>query len=120
MRAGSHTSCPTGTFREVHVKSEESYRRRLPLTQRRNLKREFLDIENSACVNFGSTLSMQFMHVRSTVEEAEALAAVERKLRDWAQAWPLFASKSESAPRPSVVHGCASKVDGQGVRTSRK
>jgi len=37
----------TGWFREVHIKSEESYRLRLLLTQRRNLKRKFLDIENS-------------------------------------------------------------------------
>src|SRR5262249_27249137 len=36
-----------GWFREVHVKSEESYRLRLVLTQRRNLKRKFLDIENA-------------------------------------------------------------------------
>ena len=48
----------TGWFREVHVKSQESYRLRLLLTQRRNLKRKFLDIENairhspeSACIN---------------------------------------------------------------------
>jgi transposase len=37
----------TGWFRAVHVKSEESYRLRLLLTQRRNLKRKFLDIENA-------------------------------------------------------------------------
>jgi transposase len=37
----------TGWFKEVHVKSEESYRLRLLLTQRRNLKRKFLDIENA-------------------------------------------------------------------------
>ena len=37
----------TGWFREVHVKSEESYRLRLLHTQRRNLKRNFLDIENA-------------------------------------------------------------------------
>ena len=37
----------TGWFREVHVKSDESYRLRLLLTQRRNLKRKFLDIENA-------------------------------------------------------------------------
>jgi len=37
----------TGWFREVHVKSEESYRLRLLLTQRRNLKRKFLDLENA-------------------------------------------------------------------------
>jgi transposase len=36
-----------GWFREVHIKSEESYRLRLVLTQRRNLKRKFLDIENA-------------------------------------------------------------------------
>ena len=36
-----------GWFREVHVKSEESYRPRLVLTQRRDLKRKFLDIENT-------------------------------------------------------------------------
>jgi transposase len=36
-----------GWFREVHIKSEESYRLWLLLTQRRNLKRKFLDIENT-------------------------------------------------------------------------
>jgi transposase len=37
----------TGWFRQVHVKSDESYRLRFLLTQRRNLKRKFLDIENT-------------------------------------------------------------------------
>jgi transposase len=37
----------TGWFKEVHVKSEESYRLRLLLTQRRSLKRKFVDIENT-------------------------------------------------------------------------
>lgn len=37
----------TGWFREVHVKSDESYRLRLLLTHRRNLKRKFLDLENA-------------------------------------------------------------------------
>jgi transposase len=37
----------TGWFREVHIKSEDSYRLRLLLTQRRNLKRKFLDLENA-------------------------------------------------------------------------
>lgn len=37
----------TGWFRQVHIKSDSSYRLRLLLTQRRNLKRKFLDIENS-------------------------------------------------------------------------
>jgi transposase len=37
----------TGWFKQVHVKSDESYRLRLLLTHRRNLKRKFLDIENA-------------------------------------------------------------------------
>jgi transposase len=37
----------TGWFRAVHIKSETAYRLRLLLTQRRNLKRKFVDLENS-------------------------------------------------------------------------
>jgi transposase len=37
----------TGWFKTAHVKTEECYRLRLLLTQRRNLKRKFLDLENS-------------------------------------------------------------------------
>ncbi|MFC3321385.1 IS110 family transposase [Mesorhizobium cantuariense] len=37
----------TGWFRSAHVKSEDCYRLRLLLTQRRTLKRKFLDIENT-------------------------------------------------------------------------
>jgi transposase len=37
----------TGWFRTVYVKSDASYRLRLLLLQRRNLKRKYLDIENS-------------------------------------------------------------------------
>jgi transposase len=37
----------TGWFRQAHVKTEEAYRLRLLLIQRRNLKRKFLDLENS-------------------------------------------------------------------------
>lgn len=37
----------TGWFRSAHMKSESSYRLRLLLIQRRNLKRKFLDLENS-------------------------------------------------------------------------
>lgn len=37
----------TGWFRPVHIKSDESYRMRLLLTARRNMKRKFLDIENT-------------------------------------------------------------------------
>jgi len=37
----------TGWFRQAHIKTEACYRMRLLLTQRRNLKRKFLDLENS-------------------------------------------------------------------------
>ena len=37
----------TGWFRRVHVKSDESHRLRILLTNRRLLKRKFLDIENA-------------------------------------------------------------------------
>ena len=37
----------TGWFRAVHMKSDESYRLRFLLSQRRNLKRKFLDLENA-------------------------------------------------------------------------
>jgi transposase len=37
----------TGWYRQAHVKTESCYRLRLLLSQRRNLKRKFLDLENS-------------------------------------------------------------------------
>jgi len=37
----------TGWFRQAHMKSEDCYRIRLLLVQRRNLKRKFLDLENA-------------------------------------------------------------------------
>ncbi len=37
----------TGWFRSVHIKSDESYQLRLLLLARRNMKRKFLDIENT-------------------------------------------------------------------------
>lgn len=37
----------TGWFRTAHIKSEDCYRLRLLLIQRRNLKRKFLDLENT-------------------------------------------------------------------------
>jgi transposase len=37
----------TGWFKSVHVKSEASYRLRLLISSRRNLKRKFLDLENA-------------------------------------------------------------------------
>ena len=37
----------TGWFKQAHVKSEGAYRLRLLLIQRRNLKRKFLDLENT-------------------------------------------------------------------------
>lgn len=36
-----------GWYRQAHVKTEEAYRLRLLLIQRRNLKRKFLDLENT-------------------------------------------------------------------------
>lgn len=37
----------TGWFRQAHIKSESCYRVRLLLVQRRNVKRKFLDLENT-------------------------------------------------------------------------
>lgn len=37
----------TGWFRQAHIKSEDCYRMRMLLVQRRNLKRKFLDLENT-------------------------------------------------------------------------
>lgn len=37
----------TGWYRTAHIKSENCYRIRVLLTQRRNLKRKFLDLENA-------------------------------------------------------------------------
>lgn len=37
----------TGWFRQAHIKTENCYRIRLLLVQRRNLKRKFLDLENT-------------------------------------------------------------------------
>jgi transposase len=37
----------TGWFKSVHVKSEASYRQRLLIANRRNLKRKFFDLENA-------------------------------------------------------------------------
>ena len=50
----------SGWYRDVHVKSEASYRLRLLLTHRRALKRKFLDLENEirhSLKVFGVTLS---------------------------------------------------------------
>jgi transposase len=47
MPAGLRTSCARTGSGWVHVKSDASYRLRLLLTQRRNLSRKFLDIENA-------------------------------------------------------------------------
>ena len=37
----------TGWYKTAHMKTETAYRLRLLLIQRRNLKRKFLDLENS-------------------------------------------------------------------------
>ena len=50
----------TGWFRRAHIKTDACYRLRLLLTQRRNLKRKFLDLENSirhSLKSFGVKLS---------------------------------------------------------------
>jgi transposase len=46
MRWGWRTSCGPGWFRQAHIKTE-SYRLRLLLTQRCQLKRKALDFENT-------------------------------------------------------------------------
>jgi transposase len=51
----------TGWYRSVHIKSDASYRLRLLLTARRNIKRKFLDIENTirhSLKAFGIKLNM--------------------------------------------------------------
>lgn len=50
----------TGWFRQAHVKTDGAYRLRLLLIQRRNLKRKFLDLENTirhSLKSFGVKLS---------------------------------------------------------------
>ena len=50
----------TGWFRQAHVKTDQAYRLRLLLIQRRNLKRKFLDLENTvrhSLKSFGVKLS---------------------------------------------------------------
>lgn len=50
----------TGWFRTAHIKTESCYRVRLLLVQRRNLKRKFLDLENTirhSLKSFGVRLS---------------------------------------------------------------
>ncbi|MGA7675916.1 MAG: IS110 family transposase [Rhizomicrobium sp.] len=74
----------TGWFRQVHIKSDESYRLRLLLTQRRNLKRKLLDVENSirhSLKAFGMRLGRlgrtEFEHrVRELVGEDRLMCAV--------------------------------------------
>ena len=46
-RSGLAHIVRTGWFRQAHIKSEACYRLRLLLTQRRNLKRKVLDLENT-------------------------------------------------------------------------
>ncbi len=52
----------TGWFKSVHVKSEASYRLRLLLSNRRNLKRKFIDLESAVRMSlkaFGVKVSAQ-------------------------------------------------------------
>ena len=72
----------TGWFREVHVKSEESYRLRLLLTQRRNLKRKFLDIENAirhSIKTFGLKVGKQPRPIRGAGARAGGGRSADRR-----------------------------------------
>ena len=76
----------TGWFRAVHIKSETAYRLRLLLTQRRSLKRKFVDLENSirhSLKAFGIRLSPM------------SRGRFEAKVRDLIAADPLLAGMIE-------------------------
>jgi len=76
----------TGWFREAHVKTEACYRIRLLLTQRRNLKRKFLDIENTirhSLKAFGIKLgSVGRGHFDQAVRDAVAADRLSSELMD--------------------------------------
>ena len=76
----------TGWFRQAHIKSESCYRIRLLLTQRRNLKAKFLDLENTIRhslkafgVKLGGTSRGKF---DQAVREAVAQDALTAELMD--------------------------------------
>lgn len=76
----------TGWFRRAHIKTEACYRIRLLLIQRRNLKRKFLDIENTIRhslkafgIRLGGTSRGKF---DAAVRDAVADDALTRELMD--------------------------------------
>lgn len=76
----------TGWFRRAHIKSEGCYRTRLLLTQRRNLKRKFLDLKNAirhSLKSFGIRLGGTSRRAFDTaVREAVADDALTTELMD--------------------------------------
>ena len=89
----------TGWFRQVHVKSRDSYRLRLLLNQRSNLKRKFLDIENAIRhsikafgIKVGRVSSGQFeARVRELVADDPLIAGLtDRMLRARAALWQEY------------------------------
>lgn len=89
----------TGWYKTVHVKSDISYRLRLLLLQRRNLKRKFLDIENSVRHSlkvFGLRVGRVGRHkfdarIRELVgEDAMILAMIEPMLTVRAVMWEQY------------------------------
>jgi hypothetical protein len=55
--------------------------------------------------SFGSTLRRRFSHARSTVEDADALAAVERKLRNGNRIAAALRVQTESALLTALMPG---------------
>jgi len=89
----------SGWYRDVHVKSDDSYRLRLLLTHRRTLKRKFLDLENEirhSLKVFGVKLHAAGRgsfeaHVRDAVAGDAFLAAMaEPMLRARAALWAEY------------------------------
>ncbi len=89
----------TGWFRTAHVKTETSYRMRLLLVHRRNLKRKFLDLENAirhSLKAFGIRLSKVgrggFEHAVREAVESDAMTAglMDCMLRARAALWAEY------------------------------
>lgn len=90
----------TGWFKSVHVKSEASYRLRLLLANRRNLKRKFVDLESAVRMSlkaFGVKVSAQCgrmgfdAKVRELVEHDPVLTGLcDAMLRARAALWTEY------------------------------
>ena len=101
----------TGWFKAAFIKSEPCYRMRLLLTQRRNLKRKFLDIENTvrhSLKAFGISARLSPM-IPLTRELMEAMLTARAAL--WKQYCKLhdlvvkFVSRSELCRRFMAIPG---------------